>query len=86
MCKWKCKQIFIVIKYENINTKKKTRLYKKIVFHISVEQIEGNGSSCFYIYPFEDLIQINFYGDFYVPIDQGSFLEYFLIISELQVN
>jgi hypothetical protein len=21
MCKWKCKQVFIVIKYENVNTK-----------------------------------------------------------------
>ncbi len=63
-----------MIKYENLNTKgTKTRLYNKIVLHISVEQIEDNGGSYFYLYPFEGLVQKTFHGGFYVPIDQGSF-------------
>jgi hypothetical protein len=44
ICKQKCKQIFILIKYENINTKEtKKKLYNKIIFQIDVKQTKGNG-------------------------------------------
>ncbi len=42
-----------------------TRLWCKIVFKIGVEQTKGNERSCFYLYPFGDLVQINFQGGFY---------------------
>jgi len=52
------KQIFIMLTYANMNM---IRLWCKIVLKISVEQIEENEGSYFYLYLFEDLIQGSFY-------------------------
>jgi hypothetical protein len=38
------------------------------MFKIDVELTEGNEGSCFFLYPFGDLVQGNFQGGFYVCI------------------
>jgi len=48
--------------------KNMTRLWCKIMFKISVEQIEGNEGSYFHLYPFGDLAQESFQRGFYVCI------------------
>jgi hypothetical protein len=40
------------------------RIWCKIVIYIGVEEIKGNMESYFYLYPFGDLIQRSFHGDF----------------------
>jgi hypothetical protein len=62
------KQIFIMLTYSNMNMKKKTRLWCKIVPKIGVEHVKGNERSYFYLYLFKDLVQKNFQIDFYVCI------------------
>jgi hypothetical protein len=57
-----------------------TRLWRKIMPKISVEQIEGNKESYSYLYPFEDLVQGSFQGSFYVCINLD------LTMSQLKVN
>jgi hypothetical protein len=58
--------------YANISKheheKNMTRLWCKIVPKISVEETEGNDGSYSYLYPFGDLAQGSFQGDFYVCI------------------
>jgi hypothetical protein len=49
--------------------KNMTRLWCKIVLKTNVEQIEGNGRSYFYLYPFGDLVQRSFKKNFYVCIE-----------------
>jgi hypothetical protein len=57
MCKTNVKMDFY---YANIckheHEKNMTRLQCKIVVKTSVEQIEGNEGSYFYLYPFRDLV------------------------------
>ncbi len=80
----KYKQIFIIMKYKNVNTKKnKTKLQNKIVPQTNVKQIKNNGWSYLNLSPFEDLVKGSFHGGFHVPIDHGSFLRGFPTISEL---
>jgi hypothetical protein len=57
--------------YANIckHEKNMTRLWCKIVLKTSVEHIEGNEGSYFYLYPFGDLTQGNFQGGFYVCME-----------------
>jgi hypothetical protein len=43
-----------MLTYANMNM---TRLWCKIVLKISLEQIEGNEGSYFYLYSFEDLLK-----------------------------
>jgi len=52
--------------YLNIckHEKNMTRLWCKIMPEISVEHIEGNEGSYFYLYPFGDLTQGSFQGGF----------------------
>jgi len=45
-----------------------TRLWCKIVPKIDVEHIKINDSSYSYLYPFGDLVQGSFQGDFYMYI------------------
>ncbi len=60
------------IYYVNIckheHEKNMTRLWCKIVLKTSAKQIEGNEKSYSYLYPFGDLAQGGFQGDFYVCI------------------
>jgi hypothetical protein len=49
--------------------KNMTRLWCKIVPKISVEQIERNEGSYFYLYSFGDLVQRSFQIRFYVCIE-----------------
>jgi hypothetical protein len=44
------------------------KLWCKIMLKTNVEQIEGNEGSYFYLYPFGDLVQKSFQGNFYVCI------------------
>jgi hypothetical protein len=44
------------------------KLWCEIVPKTSVEQTKRNEGSYFYLYPFKDLVQKNFQGDFYVCI------------------
>ncbi len=46
-----------MLTYENMNMKKMTRLWCKIVLKIRVEHIEGKDKFYFYLYPFGDLVQ-----------------------------
>jgi hypothetical protein len=59
--------------YTNIckheHEKNMTRLWCKIMLKISVEYIEGNEKSYFYLYLFRDLVQISFQGGFNVCIE-----------------
>jgi hypothetical protein len=58
--------------YANISKheheKNMTRLWCKIVPKTNVEQTKGNDGSYSYLYPFGDLAQGSFQGDFYVCI------------------
>ncbi len=51
-----------------------------------LNKLKVMGGSYFYLYLFGDLAQGRIHGSFHVPINQGSFLKYFLIINELQIN
>jgi len=53
---------------EHEHEKNMTRLWCKIVPKTSVEETEGNDGSYSYLYPFGDLAQGSFQGDFYVCI------------------
>ncbi len=67
MCKTNVKVNFYfanICKHEH--EKNMTRLWCKIVLKTDVEQTKRNEKSYFYFYPFEDLIQGNFQGGFYV--------------------
>jgi hypothetical protein len=68
MCKTFMKMNFY---YVNIckHEKNMTNLWCKIMIKISVEQIKGNEGSYFYLYPFGNLTQGSFQGDFYVCIE-----------------
>ncbi len=67
-----------ICKHERENNM--TRLWRKIVPKISLEQIEGNKESYSYLYLFEDLVQGSFQGSFYVCINLD------LTMSQLKVN
>ncbi len=54
---------FTVLTYANMNIKKNmTRLWCKIVPKTSVEHVERNEGSYFYLYAFGDITQKNFQG------------------------
>jgi len=58
--------------YANIckheHDKNMIRLWCMIMLKINVEHIKGNEGSYFYLYPFGDLVQGSFQGDFHVCI------------------
>jgi hypothetical protein len=48
-------------KCENINMKKIEQSYGARSYYISIEDTKDNVKSCFYLYPFGDLVQKKFY-------------------------
>jgi hypothetical protein len=69
MCKTNVKaNIYYANICKNEHEKNMTRPWCKIVLKINVEQIEKNEGTYYYLYSFEDLLQINFLGGFYVCI------------------
>jgi hypothetical protein len=56
-----------ICKHEHENNM--TRLWCKIVPKIDVKQTKGNEGSYSYLYPYEELAQGSFQGDFYVCIN-----------------
>jgi hypothetical protein len=55
-----------MLTYANMNIKKHDKVMVKIMLKTNVQQIEGNEGFYFYLYPFGDLTQGTFQGDFYV--------------------
>jgi len=76
-------KIFIVIKYENVNTRRIEQGYgTKLYFKLVLNKLKIMKVFTFYLYPFGDLVQKNFDESFHVPTNQRGFL----ITNELQVN
>ncbi len=69
MCKTNVKTYFYYVDICTCEHEKNiTRLWCKIMFKTNVEYIEGNEGSYLYLYPFGDLVQGSFQGNFYVCI------------------
>jgi hypothetical protein len=58
---------------------KQTKLWFKIIkFKFVLNRLNVIGGSYIYLYPFGDLVQKSFHGNFHMPIVQKSFLKTFL--------
>lgn len=84
MCKKKCKQISIVIKYENINTKEIEQGYGTQLNIILVWNILKVMGTTFIYMPLG--FSSSFCEGFHVPIDRRSLLRNFLVINKLLIN
>ncbi len=70
MCKTNVKtNLYYANIYKHEHDKNMIRLWCMIMLKINVERIKGNEGSYFYLYPFGDLAQGSFQGDFHVRIE-----------------